>query len=42
MYKVGKIDKNTLCCLPFDKSVTKDEIEKYEWKENNAVWGCKE
>lgn len=31
---MGKIDKHTLCCLHFDKSVTKDEIEKYEWKEN--------
>ncbi len=34
MYKVAKIDKHTLCCLHFDKSVTKDEIGKYEWKEN--------
>ena len=31
---MGKIDKHTLCCLHFDKSVTKDEIGKYEWKEN--------
>jgi hypothetical protein len=27
---VGKIDKHTLCCLHFDKSVTKDEI-KNKW-----------
>lgn len=34
MYKVAKIDEHTLCCLHFDKSTTKDEIGKYEWKEN--------